>query len=85
MAKPKLVIAALGKTYRTDRGETLALKGVDLDIGENEFVALVGTSGCGKSTLLLIAAGLEPPGLRCRPRAFVVADLDKQEQLSVLL
>ena len=34
-------------------------KGVDLAIGENEFVALVGTSGCGKSTLLSIAAGLE--------------------------
>src|SRR4029077_16067291 len=33
--------------------------GVDLAVGENEFVALVGTSGCGKSTLLSIAAGLE--------------------------
>ncbi len=52
MAEPKLVIAGLGKTYRTDRGETVALKGVDLAIDENEFVALVGTSGCGKSTLL---------------------------------
>jgi len=59
MPEPKLVIAALGKTYRTDRGDTVALRGVDLDIGENEFVALVGTSGCGKSTLLSIAAGLE--------------------------
>ena len=34
-------------------------RGVDLAIGENEFVALVGTSGCGKSTLLSIVAGLE--------------------------
>jgi NitT/TauT family transport system ATP-binding protein len=59
MALPKLVIAGLGKTYRTGRGETVALDGVDLAIGENEFVALVGTSGCGKSTLLAIAAGLE--------------------------
>ncbi len=33
--------------------------GFDLTVGENEFVALVGTSGCGKSTLLSIAAGLE--------------------------
>ncbi len=55
----KLVIRGLSKTFRTDRGETVALKGVDLTIGENEFVALVGTSGCGKSTLLSIAAGLE--------------------------
>jgi len=59
MPEPKLVIAGLGKTYRTDRGETVALKGVDLAVGDNEFVALVGTSGCGKSTLLSIAAGLE--------------------------
>ena len=59
MAEPKLVIAGLGKTFRTDRGETVALKDVDLAIDENEFVALVGTSGCGKSTLLAIAAGLE--------------------------
>ena len=55
----KLVIRGLSKTFHTDRGETAALKGVDLAIGENEFVALVGTSGCGKSTLLSIAAGLE--------------------------
>jgi len=56
---PKLVIAGLGKTYRTERGDTVALRGVDLAIEDNEFVALVGTSGCGKSTLLSIAAGLE--------------------------
>ena len=45
---PKLVIAGLGKTYRTGRGDTVALRGVDLAIEDNEFVALVGTSGCGK-------------------------------------
>jgi NitT/TauT family transport system ATP-binding protein len=59
MAKAKLVISGLGKTFQTDRGKTIALEGVDLSIGDNEFVALVGTSGCGKSTLLSIAAGLE--------------------------
>jgi NitT/TauT family transport system ATP-binding protein len=59
MTGPKLVIAGLGKTYRTGRGETVALEDVDLAVDENEFVALVGTSGCGKSTLLAIAAGLE--------------------------
>ena len=56
---PRLAIAGLGRTFRTDRGETVALRGVDLEVGENEFVALVGTSGCGKSTLLSIVAGLD--------------------------
>jgi NitT/TauT family transport system ATP-binding protein len=37
-----------------------ALRGIDLEIGENEFVTLVGRSGCGKSTLLRIMAGLIP-------------------------
>ncbi len=55
----KLIISGLAKTFRSGRGETLALDGVDLSIAENEFVSLVGTSGCGKSTLLAIAAGLE--------------------------
>ena len=59
MPRDKLVITGLGKTFRSDRGATVALKGVDLAVGENEFMALVGTSGCGKSTLLSIAAGLE--------------------------
>ena len=59
MAEPKLVISGLGKTYHSDRGGTIALKGVDLEVGQNEFMALVGTSGCGKSTLLSIAAGLD--------------------------
>ncbi len=59
MGPRKLAIKGLGKTFVTDRATTVALQGVDLDIGENEFVALVGTSGCGKSTLLSIAAGLE--------------------------
>ena len=35
MAPPKLVIRGLGKTFRTDRGEVVALAGVDLEVGEN--------------------------------------------------
>jgi NitT/TauT family transport system ATP-binding protein len=59
MSAPKLVISGLSKTFRGDRGDVVALSGVDLTIGDNEFVSLVGTSGCGKSTLLSIVAGLE--------------------------
>src|SRR5207342_3668701 len=36
-----------------------AVKDVDLEIADKEFVALVGPSGCGKSTLLRVIAGLE--------------------------
>ena len=59
MALPTLSIAGLGKTYAGRGNPVEALRGVNLDVGHNEFVALVGTSGCGKSTLLSIAAGLE--------------------------
>ncbi len=40
-------------------GATQALKGIELDIRDGEFLTLVGPSGCGKSTLLRIIAGLE--------------------------
>ncbi len=42
-------------------GAVEAIKGVDLDVAEHEFVVLVGPSGCGKSTILRIIAGLEEP------------------------
>jgi len=40
-------------------GETVAVKGVDLDIDDGSFVVFVGPSGCGKSTILRMIAGLE--------------------------
>jgi NitT/TauT family transport system ATP-binding protein len=42
-------------------GQTLALSGIDLEIGEREFVSLIGPSGCGKSTLLRIIGDLIEP------------------------
>ncbi|MDQ6435267.1 sn-glycerol-3-phosphate ABC transporter ATP-binding protein UgpC [Mesorhizobium sp. LHD-90] len=44
---------------RKDFGIVQVLHGVDLAIGDGEFVVLVGPSGCGKSTLLRMIAGLE--------------------------
>lgn len=40
-------------------GDTEIIKGINLDISDNEFVVFVGPSGCGKSTLLRLIAGLE--------------------------
>jgi len=40
-------------------GDTQVIKGIDLDIQDQEFVVFVGPSGCGKSTLLRMIAGLE--------------------------
>ncbi len=39
--------------------EVEAVRGIDLDIADHEFVVLVGPSGCGKSTTLRMIAGLE--------------------------
>src|SRR5215213_9039324 len=39
--------------------DTPAVRGIDLDISDKEFVVLVGPSGCGKSTTLRMIAGLE--------------------------
>jgi len=53
-------IASLGKAFPKEDGTaTQALEGVNLEIGDTEFICLVGPSGCGKTTLLRIIAGLE--------------------------
>lgn len=47
------------KTFMTKQGSVQALTDINLDIGDKEFVSILGTSGCGKSTLLRIIGGLE--------------------------
>lgn len=51
----------LDLTFQTNDGPVHALKGVDLDIEEGEFVSFIGPSGCGKTTFLRCIAALETP------------------------
>lgn len=55
-----LVIENLVKAYPTPTGDmSVVLDGVNLTLGEDEYISIIGHSGCGKSTLLKIVAGLD--------------------------
>jgi putative ABC transport system ATP-binding protein len=54
-------LTGVNKLYRTTELETAALNGVDLNIEQGEFVAVMGPSGCGKSTLLNIVGLIDVP------------------------
>ena len=54
-------IENLTKIFRTEEVETTALNGVNIEVKDGEFVAVMGPSGCGKSTLLSILGLLDNP------------------------
>ena len=56
---PLIAVRGLEKSY--EHGRITALRGMDLDVAEGEFIAIVGPSGCGKSTLLHLLAALDRP------------------------
>ena len=59
-ASALILARGLSKTYVTASGAVTALKNLNFEIYDGEFVSVVGQSGCGKSTLLKVLAGLLP-------------------------
>jgi putative ABC transport system ATP-binding protein len=56
---PALEMHDVFKIYRSGDMETVALRGIDLELHAGQMIAILGPSGCGKSTLLALAAGLD--------------------------
>ena len=60
-ARPIIEIRDLRKVYRRDRQEVTVLDGINLDVPDGAFEALMGPSGSGKTTLLNLIAGIDSP------------------------
>lgn len=58
-SKIKLQVRGLSKIYEDNSKEVVALKDVNLEVKESEFVMIVGPSGCGKTSLINIIGGLD--------------------------
>ncbi|MGB1298307.1 MAG: ABC transporter ATP-binding protein [Psychrobium sp.] len=61
MKNIKIKMKNIAKVFETDELETHALKSIDLEIYEGDYVSISGPSGCGKSTLLSILGLLDMP------------------------
>ena len=58
---PIISLRDVGKTYMSEHKTNEVVRGVDLEVAENEFVVLFGPGQCGKTTLLNLIAGLQLP------------------------
>ena len=56
-----VLVENINMTFYTKKGTFEALRNINLDIKEGEFVTIIGHSGCGKSTVLNLIAGLLEP------------------------
>jgi putative ABC transport system ATP-binding protein len=59
--KPMLVLEDVWKVYRMGAVDVVALRAINLEIYEGEFVVVLGPSGCGKTTLLNVVGGIDNP------------------------
>jgi NitT/TauT family transport system ATP-binding protein len=87
LPQPELELVGVGKTFRSRDTSTPALTGIDLKLGREEFLAVVGQSGCGKTTLLRILAGLVRPStgdVRAAGRSLWAGERRDRETVSKL-
>ncbi|AZQ64159.1 ABC transporter ATP-binding protein [Flammeovirga pectinis] len=56
-----IILKQINKFFETEEVQTQALKNINLEVQEGEFIAIMGPSGCGKSTLLNVIGLLESP------------------------
>ena len=61
MSATHIVVSNVGKVFHSAQRELVALKDINLEIPQGQFVCLLGPSGCGKSTLLNAVAGFALP------------------------
>ena len=57
----KIHVENIRKSFQNDKVRLQVIEGLDFDVNEGEFVAIVGPSGCGKTTLMNIIAGFLAP------------------------
>jgi putative ABC transport system ATP-binding protein len=83
VTEPFIDLAGVEKTYRMGRLDYPALRGVDLEIGAGELVAIVGPSGSGKTTILNLVTGIDRPTAGTVTVADRRIDTMSEEELAV--
>lgn len=82
-ATPLVVLAGVCKTYRSGRVAFPALRGIDLEIGMGEMVAITGPSGSGKTTIVNLIAGIDRPSAGTVTVNGARLDLMTEENLAI--
>jgi putative ABC transport system ATP-binding protein len=82
MPLPLISMTGVTKAYESIAGSMVALRDVNLDVGEGEFVAVIGKSGSGKTTLINLLTGIDSPSAGTIRVASMDVHASDQEDLS---
>jgi putative ABC transport system ATP-binding protein len=81
-SRPLISLSGVSKQYDSPAGPIVALRDVSFDIGEREFVAVIGKSGSGKTTLINLLTGIDSPTSGSIQIAATAVQTLSQEQLA---